>query len=143
MRVGALLDLKGREVATISPSRSVEDAIYELHARRIGALVVVDGTGPAVGIVSERDIVNALAEHGSDALALRVLDVMTSPVVTCTEDDSCTQLMVQMTENRFRHVPVVHEGHLAGMVSIGDAVKVRLSELEGEKKELLDYVSSW
>jgi CBS domain-containing protein len=143
MQVSGLLALKGRDVATISQHQSVADAVALLKAHGIGAVVVTGGGGPIAGILSERDIVRCLNDHGSAVLAKPVADVMTSEVLTCDEDLSVTHLMVMMTENRFRHVPVVHDGALTGIVSIGDVVKVRLSELEHEKKDLLDYVSSW
>jgi len=143
MRVEKLLSLKGREVTTISASRTVGDAVKLLKERGIGAVIVTDGTGPIAGILSERDVVRALEAHNGETLAKPVSDIMSSPVTTCDENMSVDHLMVVMTENRFRHVPVVHEGKLTGMVSIGDVVKVRLSELENEKKDLLDYVSAW
>jgi CBS domain-containing protein len=143
MRVEKLLSLKGRDVTTISASRTVGDAVKLLKERGIGAVIVTDGTGPIAGILSERDVVRALEAHNGETLAKPVSDIMSSPVTTCDENMSVDHLMVVMTENRFRHVPVVHEGKLTGMVSIGDVVKVRLSELENEKKDLLDYVSAW
>jgi CBS domain-containing protein len=143
VKVGQLLELKGREVTTLSASQTVADAIATLREHRIGAAVVVDGSRPLAGIVSERDVVTALARMGAGALGETVGAVMTSDVVTCQESDTVTNLMVTMTENRIRHLPVVEHGRLVGIISIGDVVKVRLAELEGEKKELLDYVSSW
>jgi CBS domain-containing protein len=143
MNVGQLLSLKGREVSTISASRSVADAVALLKERGIGAVIVTDGAGPIAGILSERDVVRALQDHGTDVLTKSVKDIMTSDVTTCDESVEVTHLMVMMTENRFRHVPVVQDGQLAGIISIGDVVKVRLSELENEKRDLLDYVSAW
>ena len=143
MRVSDLLATKGREVATISQERTVNDAIQVLKERGIGALVVTGPTPPLVGIISERDVVRAVASRGADALDETVSHIMSGDVTRCDEDTSVEILMGLMTERRIRHVPVVHEGALVGMVSIGDVVKARFDELEHEKKDLLDYVSSW
>jgi CBS domain-containing protein len=142
MRVSNLLATKGHEVATISQERSVYDAVQMLKERRIGALVVTGADAPLAGIFSERDVVRALAESGAAALDLKVADLMSSEVTTCDESTSVTDLMGLMTAKRIRHVPVVHEGQLVGMVSIGDVVKARFDELEHEKQDLLDYVSA-
>ena len=142
MKVSNLLAHKGSEVATISQERTVGDAVSMLKERRIGALVVSAASSPYAGILSERDIVRALADHGTDVLGLVVADLMTSDVTTCGPDTTVTDLMGLMTDRRIRHVPVVSEGGLVGMVSIGDVVKARFDELEGEKKELLEYVSA-
>jgi CBS domain-containing protein len=141
MKVSNLLATKGNEVATISQERTVSDALTLLKERRIGALVVTGATSPLVGIFSERDAVRALATSGAEALGFSVAKLMSSDVATCTEETSVTELMGLMTEKRIRHVPVVSEGRLIGMVSIGDVVKARFDELEHDKKELLDYVS--
>lgn len=142
MRVSNLLATKGHEVATISQERSVSDAVQMLKERRIGALIVTGADAPLVGILSERDVVRALAESGAAALDLKVTDLMSAEVTTCDESTSVTDLMGLMTAKRIRHVPVVHEGQLVGMVSIGDVVKARFDELEHEKQDLLDYVSA-
>ena len=142
MRVSNLLATKGHEVATISQERSVSDAVQMLKERRIGALIVTGADAPLTGIFSERDVVRALAESGAAALDLKVTDLMSAEVTTCDESTSVTDLMGLMTAKRIRHVPVVHEGQLVGMVSIGDVVKARFDELEHEKQDLLDYVSA-
>jgi len=142
MRVSNLLATKGHEVATISQERSVSDAVQMLKERRIGALIVTGADAPLAGIFSERDVVRAIAESGAAALDLKVADLMSSEVTTCDESTSVTDLMGLMTAKRIRHVPVVHEGQLVGMVSIGDVVKARFDELEHEKQDLLDYVSA-
>ena len=142
MRVSNLLATKGHEVATISQERSVSDAVQMLKERRIGALIVTGADAPLTGIFSERDVVRALAESGAAALDLKVADLMSTEVTTCDESTSVTDLMGLMTAKRIRHVPVVHEGQLVGMVSIGDVVKARFDELEHEKQDLLDYVSA-
>jgi len=143
MRVSNLLTVKGRDVATISRERSVTDALATLKERGIGALIVTGASAPLVGILSERDVVRALAERGADALSMSVAELMSTDVTVCSEETTVTELMGLMTAQRIRHVPVVGDGHLVGMVSIGDVVKARLDELEHEKKDLLDYVSSW
>ncbi|MGA7834860.1 MAG: CBS domain-containing protein [Acidimicrobiales bacterium] len=141
MKVSKLLETKGREVSTISQERSIADAVALLKERGIGALVVTGASPPLVGILSERDVVRALATSGADALDQEVADLMSSDVVTCTESTELTTLMNTMTERRIRHVPVVEERQLVGLVSIGDIVKARLDELEHDKRDLLDYVS--
>ncbi len=142
MRVEQILATKGRDVASISQERSVADAVAMLRERRIGALVVTALDQPLAGILSERDVVRALAERGPDALEVDVAQLMSPEVATCAEDTSVTDLMGLMTARRIRHVPVVKEGQVVGMVSIGDVVKARFDELEGEKRELLEYVSA-
>lgn len=141
MRVSQLLATKGREVATISQERTVSDALAVLKERGIGALVVTGATPPLVGIFSERDIVRALATSGEHALQEKVSDLMSRNVSVCTESTELNELMTTMTERRIRHVPVIENGLLVGLVSIGDVVKARLEELEHDKKDLLDYVS--
>ena len=143
MRVSNLLTTKGHDVATISQERTVTDALHVLKERGIGALIVTGPTPPLVGIFSERDVVRALAARGEEALALQVAELMSTDVTTCYESTTVIELMGLMTERHIRHVPVVQEGSLVGMISIGDVVKARFDELEHEKKDLLDYVSSW
>jgi CBS domain-containing protein len=143
MRVSNLLTTKGRDVATISQERTVTDALHVLKERGIGALIVTGPTAPLVGIFSERDVVRALATRGEEALQAKVSELMSTDVTTCDESTTVTELMGLMTERHIRHVPVVEEGNLVGMISIGDVVKARFDELEHEKKDLLDYVSSW
>jgi CBS domain-containing protein len=141
MRVSDLLATKGHEVATISKERSVADAIALLKERGIGALVVSGVDVPLVGIFSERDVVRALATNGEGTLQQRVSELMSTNVSVCTESTELNDLMTMMTDRRIRHVPVVEDNHLVGMISIGDVVKARLEELEHDKKDLLDYVS--
>ena len=142
MNVTHLLSIKGREVTTISPHRSVRDALDVLREHRIGALVVRGATPPFDGILSERDIVRALAIDGAAALDRSVDELMTREVNVCEESTSLAALMALMTEKRIRHVPVVRDGQLTGLVSIGDVVKARVDELERERRELLDYVAA-
>ncbi len=142
MQVSHLLANKGPDVATISQERTVNDALQLLKERGIGALVVTGPTPPLVGIFSERDAVRALATSGADALNTKVADLMSSDVQTCDVNTTVTELMGLMTERRIRHLPVVHDEQLVGMISIGDVVKARFDELEHEKRDLLDYVSA-
>ena len=142
MQVSQVLATKGREVATIPQGRSLGDAIIMLKERRIGAVVVTGAEPPLVGIFSERDVVRAIALHGANALAMPVADFMSPEVTTCSEATTMDALMALMTEQRIRHVPVIENNVLVGMVSIGDVVKARLGELEDEKRNLLDYVSA-
>lgn len=141
MRVSQLLATKGHDVATISQERLVTDALGLLKERGIGALVVTGAKAPLVGIFSERDVVRALATSGESALQQKVSELMSAEVTVCNESTELHELMTMMTEKRIRHVPVVQDGHLTGLISIGDVVKARLEELEHDKKDLLDYVS--
>lgn len=142
MRVSNILQSKGNDVATISRERSVADAVAMLRERGVGALVVTGSTPPLAGMFSERDVVRALATRGEQVLTMSVADLMSTEITTCREDSSVTELMSLMTSHRIRHVPVVKDNALIGLISIGDVVKARLDELEHEKKELLDYVSA-
>ena len=142
MKVRQVLESKGGELATIGPDRTIEEAIGELGRRRIGSLVVVDDSGKLAGILSERDLVAQMAEHGLDLTQSRVQDLMTRTVTTCRPDDDLTAVTVKMTDGRFRHVPVMDHGRLVGLISIGDAVKARINELEHEREALRDYISS-
>jgi CBS domain-containing protein len=140
MRIDHILQRKGLAVATIGSASTVRDAVGELAHLGIGALVVSEDGRTVSGIVSERDITRALAEHGPDALDLRIDDIMTSEVHTCVPTATVDALAAEMTERRIRHVPVVVDGALGGIVSIGDVVKHRLDELETEAQTLHDYI---
>src|SRR5271167_3074490 len=131
---------KRGSVVTIEPTADLTAAIKLLAERRIGAVVVLGADHRIVGILSERDIVRALAEHGPAALNKPVGQVMTREVKTCTEDDTIEGLMGRMTTGKFRHMPVVEQGKLIGIVSIGDVVKNRVEEIEHESKALRDYI---
>ena len=141
MNVHAILQNKGKSVVTIHPDATVERAAAILRLRGIGALVVSDDGENVVGIVSERDIVEALGRYGSELLAVSVCDVMSSPVVTCHPDDSVADLMAEMTNRRMRHLPVLHDGRLCGIVSIGDLVKSRLDEIEYEAHSMRSFIA--
>jgi CBS domain-containing protein len=140
MRIADVLRNKGASVATITPETSVAGLLTELTVHNIGAMVVVSPDG-LVGIVSERDVVRKLHEIGGEILRQPVSEIMTTLVVTCTPDDSVDRLNALMTENRVRHVPVVVNGRLAGIVSIGDVVKTRMEELETQQAQLQAYIT--
>jgi CBS domain-containing protein len=142
MIVNRILSLKGREVATIEPGRSLSEAARVLAERRIGALLIVDGDRPVGGIISERDIVRAVAMHGAKALDEPVSRFMTEKVVTCTGETSINDVMELMTQQKFRHIPVVESGRLSGIVSIGDVVKLRLEEVEAETQAIKEYIAT-
>src|SRR3954467_8613759 len=142
VNVEHILARKGRQVRTIEPGASLEDAPHRLRAERIGALVVSETGADLVGILSDRDILDAIADHGTAALGESVGGVMTRKVFTCSRDDRVSAIMALMTDRRIRHVPVVEEdGRLCGMVSIGDVVKQRLDEIQGEAAALREYVT--
>jgi CBS domain-containing protein len=142
MLVRAILSRKGADVFIIGPDATVAAAIEELRVHRVGALIVSsDGTSVS-GIVSERDVVRHLAELGHAVLDQPVAAVMTVDVVTCAPSDSTEQLMGLVTERRIRHVPVVENDRLTGLVSIGDIVAARVHELEDEAQLLHDYISA-
>ncbi|MCP8940346.1 CBS domain-containing protein [Alsobacter sp. SYSU M60028] len=141
MKVVHILDVKGREVATIQPHRSISDAVAVLHEKRIGALVVVGADGKVMGILSERDIIRAIAA-GGHVLTDPVSRYMTAKVITCTPDTLVVDLMEDMTRGRFRHMPVIDQDRLAGIVSIGDVVKQRLEEFQHETQALKEYITT-
>lgn len=143
MLVHHILRDKGRETISIPASASLADAARLLTDRRIGALVVKGSAGALAGIISERDLVQAIAARGCDALGDSVERHMTRAPVTCTESDSVETVMETMTQGRFRHVPVLDDGdRLCGMVSIGDVVKTRIAETVSEAAALRDYISA-
>lgn len=142
MQVEDILRGKGTNVATTSPGANISSALAMLRDRDIGALVVATTTNPVCGILSERDIVRALAERGRSVLTESVGNIMTSPVISCTPAELLTDAMATMTTKRFRHMPVVKRGKLIGIVSIGDLVKHRLDELEYEASNLRAYIAT-
>jgi CBS domain-containing protein len=141
MNVQTILRSKGRSVVTIHPDATVERAVSVLRQRGIGALVVSDDGDAVVGIISERDIVEALGRHGGELLTVSVAEIMTCPVVTCDPDDSAAELMAEMTSRRIRHFPVVRDSRLCGIVSIGDLVKSRLDEIEFEARSMRSFIA--
>lgn len=140
MFVSDILAQKGTSVHSVAPTVSVAELSQQLTTRRIGSVLVVDGQGAVLGIVSERDVVRALASRGAAALALEASQLMTREVVTCDPDDTIEEVMQAMTSGRFRHVPVVRHGDLLGLVSIGDVVKARLAEAKHETEALRAYI---
>jgi len=142
MNVDQILSLKGRHVVSVEADQSLSEAVRLLSERKIGALVVVDGRQPVSGILSERDIVRALAAKGAQALDEPVSRFMTGQVVTCTGRSSVNELMELMTQQKFRHVPVVEAGQLAGIISIGDVVKQRVEEIEAESQAIKEYIAT-
>jgi CBS domain-containing protein len=142
MDVKSILRTKGREVTTIQPHATLARAAELLKQRNIGAVVAVDEAGAVQGILSERDIVHALAAEGAAALERKVGDLMTRRMHSCGLEDSTTALMARMTEARIRHLPVLEDGRLCGIVSIGDVVKNRLEEIEFEADQLREYVAT-
>jgi CBS domain-containing protein len=136
MRVSSILKSKGTHVETTRPDTTVFSVVWALKTKGIGALVVSEDGATPLGVVSERDIVLGLTEHGPQLLGLPVSRVMTSPVITCGPEDTVTALMARMTRHRVRHLPVLESGRLRGIVSIGDVVKHRLDELELEANVL-------
>lgn len=141
MRIADVLKNKGTAVATISPETTVTELLAGLAEMNIGAMVVLGPGGSLSGIVSERDVVRKLHERGSSLLAQPVSEIMTTVVATCTPRDTVDHLSVLMTENRVRHIPVLDNGRLAGIVSIGDVVKTRMEELEAEQQQLQAYIT--
>ncbi len=141
MHVKLILKSKGASVETIRPGASIADVVDRLKTKRIGVLVVSEDGAVVEGIISERDIVNGLADYGASLLDQPVASLMTREVRTCSPEDTIHSVMELMTDRRIRHVPVLRDGALAGIISIGDAVKNRLHELESEASSLREYIS--
>ena len=139
MHVSEILKNKGSEVVTQGPGETVLAIAQLLSAKHIGAIVIRNDRGAVVGIISERDIIHAIAVDGARALEMPVRDVMTREVISCATDDINTGVMKTMTTRRLHHVPVIEDGNLRGMVSIGDVVKNRLDETELEARVLRDF----
>ncbi len=140
MHVADILKTKGGEVVSTGPGESVAATVRLLTVKNIGAAVVRDSHGAVIGIISERDIIRIIAANGERALEMQVRDVMTSDVKSCKTTDTISEVMRVMTVYRFRHLPVIEDGELKGLVSIGDVVKYRLDETEMEARVLRDYV---
>ena len=142
MTVMHILKLKGSSaVETISPESSVADAAAILAEKRFGALVVSVSGADIAGIISERDIVRALAREAGGCLTMPVSKLMTEKVVTCAPADTANSVMARMTEGRFRHMPVVEDGAMVGLLSIGDVVKARMTEIEQENAAMVGMLS--
>lgn len=141
MNILEVIRRKGSEVLSVSPQASIGELVELLHQKNIGALVCLDGE-KLVGIVSERDVMHGLAKMGADLLAQPVSSIMTTDVETCEPTDKLETLAERMTELRIRHLPVVEDGKLKAIVSIGDVVKQRLEDLQAERDNLIDYMTS-
>jgi CBS domain-containing protein len=141
MTVARIINDKGRDVVTTSADTSLADVVNMLSEKRIGAVVVIEGA-TIRGIISERDIVRAFARHGGEALARPAAEFMTARVVTCGPEDTVHAVMQKMTTGRFRHLPVVENGKLAGIVSIGDVVKRRIEDVEREADQIREYIAT-
>ena len=141
MTVRAILDAKGRQVASVGPDTTVTVAIKTLSDLHIGSLLVMSD-GRLEGILSERDIVRELGKRGAALLDEPVRNVMTAKVLTCTRSATISHIMEMMTNGKFRHLPVVEDGHVIGLISIGDVVKHRVMEYETEHEALTDYIKT-
>lgn len=142
MQVDTILQSKGMTVHTVTTHAPIAEAVRVLNANRIGAVVVLNDSGKVAGILSERDIVRHLDEDAGKLLKRAVREVMTEAVITCGRDASVSELMEQMTRHRIRHIPVVEDDDLIGIVSIGDVVKRKIEETEQEALALKEYISS-
>jgi CBS domain-containing protein len=141
MTIAAILKHKGHEIASVAPTAAIADVVGMLSRRRIGAALVLDAAGQLLGIVSERDVVHCLATHGARTLEMTAGQLMTRELHTASPRTTVAEAMHMMTEGRFRHLPVVEEGHLIGLVSIGDVVKARITQQEHEVDSLKAYVA--
>jgi len=142
MTVQRMLEGKGKEVATILSNATVAEATRRLSELKIGALIVSDDGRSIAGILSERDIVSHIGRDGPSALERKVGEVMTTKVITCSPGNTTEEVMQAMTKGRFRHMPVVANGVLAGIISIGDVVKRRIADVESEAAELRRFIAS-
>jgi len=142
MTVGNILAIKGRAVTTASKSDTIAQVSAVLAEKKIGAIVVVTEDEAIAGIVSERDVVRAIAANGADALSIPVSNIMTASVITCEESHTIDQVMGKMTDGRFRHMPVAHEGRLGGLISIGDVVKAKIAQVERDAEQMRSYIAS-
>ena len=141
MTVASVLNKKGRDVVTERSDTAMREICAILGKRRIGAIVISDGDGLIAGIISERDVVRAICEDGEGALNKPVSSYMTADVVTCEAHELVNTVMARMTGGRFRHVPVVADGRLDGLISIGDVVKYRIAQIEREAEEMRNYIT--
>ena len=142
MTVARILDDKGRDVFTTQPHRTLKEVVELLASKGVGAVVVSDASQSVLGIISERDVVRVLGRHGASALEDPVSRHMTPKVITVTRDDTIEHVMQTMTDGRFRHVPVVQDGRLIGIISIGDVVKRHVNALDSERQALREYIAT-
>lgn len=143
MLISEVLQRKGNAVATVAPTATITEVLEALAQHSVGALVVSTDGKNVDGIISERDVVRTIAADGRDAVDRTAAEVMTREVVTCSKSATIEQLMTEMTERRFRHVPVTEDGQLVGIVSIGDVVNARVRNLETETRQLTNYISGY
>ncbi|WP_428641056.1 CBS domain-containing protein [Roseibium sp.] len=141
MTVAAILSGKGHDTITARSDVPLSEVCETLASKKIGAVVVTDGEDGIEGIISERDIVRVIGTQGASALQLPVSSVMTKDVVTCTEHNNINEVMALMTQRRFRHMPVVKDGKLAGLISIGDVVKFKIAQVELEAEQMRSYIT--
>ncbi len=141
MTVQAILDSKGHHIIHVTPEVTLAAAVKLLSERRIGAVLVMSGH-KLDGILSERDIVRVIGDRGADALSEPVANVMTRKVISCKPDDTVAAIMEKMTSGKFRHLPVMHDDRIVGLISIGDVVKSRVQEFEHEQEALRDYIAT-
>lgn len=142
MYVETILRKKGRDVVTVKPDDTVGQVAQILYEKSIGAALVCDPAEKIIGVISERDIVRGVARHQGDCMQKLARELMTSPVITCDPQTSIDEIMEMMTNQRIRHVPVLDGGKLAGLVSIGDVVKQRISEMQSESDALRRYIAA-
>lgn len=142
MIIGQILKSKPRGVMTARPEDSVQDIASKLASRKIGAIIIVGDNGKVAGIISERDIIRLIAEHGAKALSMPASDGMTRNVVCCTRTNTLDEIMEMMTNGRFRHLPVIEDGALVGIISIGDVVKHHTAEVELEVSAMRGYLAT-
>lgn len=142
MNVAQILKQKGNRIISLPLDARIGEAAGVLSSEGIGALMILDRAGKVAGILSERDVVRAVANHGMEAVALPVTEVMTANVIFCKPADTIDRLMAEMTQRRFRHLPVMDQGRVIGIVSIGDVVKNRIAETEAEAESLRQYIAA-
>lgn len=142
MIVSEIMRRKGREVLTVDPQSTVAEAVQKMCELGVGSAVITDDAGAPHAIITERDVLRRYAQHGAALGELKVADIMSSGVITASPSDSLESVLQSMTDRRFRHMPVVENGKLAGIISIGDVVKFRLQETEREAESLRQYISS-
>ena len=142
MKLSEVLRNKGSEVYLLKSDDSIADAATKLTEKKIGALLVEDSDGKIVGILSERDIVGGMGPHGADLHDVRIAELMTTNLVKCTGQDTVLQAMARMTDRRIRHLPVFDGDDLVGVISLGDLVKHRISEVQAESEALRQYIAS-
>lgn len=142
MYVRNVLQYKGHQIISVSPDNSLMEVAKTLRENKIGAVLVCEEEGHMCGVLSERDIIIAIAKHGGSILKGKVCDFMTEGVYTCSPDDDMKKLMEVMTSKRVRHLPVVEDGNVIGVISIGDVVKRRIAESEAESEALITYITS-